>query len=68
MEMSFGQACDYVGLKQTKRQARKFANRRGLAYRCGVQRLVSVPADVVQYKERRKIADDLMSRLQNHSS
>lgn len=61
--VTFGSACDYVGLKQTKRQARKFANRRGLAYRCAVKRLVIIPENVIDANERRKIADYLMSRI-----
>ncbi len=61
--VSFNRACDYVGLRPTKRQARKFANRRGLAYRVAVKGLVEIPTDVVRAEDRRKIADDLMSRV-----
>jgi hypothetical protein len=61
--MTFHEACSYVGLEPTKRQRRKFENRRGLAYRVGVQRLVKIPDDVTFSGERRRIANDLMSRL-----
>ena len=63
--MSFEEACSYVGLEPTKRQRRKFANGRGLAYRVGIQQLVKIPADVCMSGERRRIANDLMSRIGN---
>ena len=60
---SFDRACKYVGLKATNRQRRKFANKRGMAYRGSVMGLVTIPPGTIDADERRQLANAQMSRI-----
>ncbi len=60
--MGFEKCCSNVGIKPTKRQFRKFMNRRGLAYRISMV-LKSNLSDEALSVDRRIIADKLSNKL-----